>query len=112
MVTIIYANNAMSFDKYTSQQKLNEYRVQWGAAFAVVSAAYLHWGDRKRSAKYKSRFDEINKIASMNLQRRGKDKVSLEKYMQMHIDRLTSMSGESSRAFADWVRFCEEKFPE
>ncbi len=61
---------------------------------------------------YRRKFESLAAKAAQNLETRGLSKHEADAYMQDHIDKLAVLADKETKAFVDFKRLCDSKFPE
>jgi hypothetical protein len=90
----------------------NEHLFQCGAAFAMIAKVYEYAGDAQKFADYQTKFDKLAGQAEDVFEQSQRFKGDAEAYMQKHIDSLAVVAEKDGVLFVNWVRRCDQRFPD
>lgn len=78
----------------------------------MVANVYEYAGDAKKFSDYSTKFDLLAGQAEGFFEQSQRAISDAEAYMQKHIDSLAVVAEKDGALFVDWVRRCDQRFPD
>jgi len=112
LAAVVVGSSLISASAAPVNPQYDDYPVQCGAIYFLYWKGYLSENQPTMAEAYRRKHESLAEKAARILEARGLSKHEANAYMQKHIDRLADIAAKDTKAFVDFKRLCDGKFPQ